>query len=205
MSLDPSEGYDVTLVDEKIVAITSGHSSKKSGIYIINTENQSKQQFVELPGSPYGITRNHDSLFVCVQGLGIYKVNTVDYTISHVISCNLPWLSYVSVFADKIYYTDYTHQSVVCCERNGSCVWTFKNDSVLMLPRGITVDNDGNVFVVGEKSSNVVIIANDGKSYKEILTKEDGLHNPSAISFDKQKRKLLVANLSRTAFLYNVT
>ncbi|XP_052080381.1 uncharacterized protein LOC127718408 [Mytilus californianus] len=203
MSLDPSHGYDLTFVDDKTVAITSGDSSK-NGIDIINIENRSKIKFINVPGPPYGITRDRDSLFVCVTELGIYKVNTFEYTTSHVISCKLPKYSYVYVFADKIYYTDNFDQSVVCCDFQGSRVWYFKDASVLKLPRGITVDNDDNVYVVGENSSNVVILSNDGKYHKEILTGKNELLHPSAISLDKQNGTLLVANRSQTAFLYKI-
>ncbi|XP_052097424.1 uncharacterized protein LOC127732428 [Mytilus californianus] len=203
MSLKPSHGFDLTFTDETTVAITSGYSQNETGINMIDIENQSKIKFIKLPSYPYGIARDSDSLFVCVLGHGIYKVNTLDDTTSLVISCYLPPYSYVSVFTDNIYFTD--GDSVVCCDLNGTRVWTFKDDSILNCPTGITVDNDGNVYVVGERSSNVVIIANDRKHHKEILTTKDGLCQPSAIFFDKLKRKLLVANINNTAFLYSVT
>ncbi|XP_052080359.1 uncharacterized protein LOC127718395 [Mytilus californianus] len=203
MLLDPSYGYDITIINEKTIAITSGYSSENIGIDIIDTESREKIKFINLPSRPFGITCDHNLLFVCVEGRGIYKVNTVDYTTSHVISCNLSGLAYVSVFKDKIYYTDCYNHSVVCCDRDGSCVWTFKGTSVLKNPRGITVDNGENVFVVGETSSNLVILSNDGKQHRKILTDEDGLREPSAIFFDKQTSKLLIANKKETAFLYN--
>lgn len=87
---------------------------------------------------------------------------------------------------------------------NGSCVWSFKDNLVFKWPRGITVDNEGQVYVVGASSSNVLIISADGKHYKEILTVADCLCSPSAIFFDKQKKELLVANAKQTAFLYSV-
>ncbi|CAG2217376.1 unnamed protein product [Mytilus edulis] len=172
-----------------------------------NLENREpkEKKFISLTGRPWGITRDHDSLFVCVEGRGIYKVNTADYTTSKVISNNLPWFSYLFIFANNIYYSDCSNHRVVCCDHNGSRVWTFADTSALLLPRGITVDNDGHVFVVGEESSNVVIISNDGKHHRQILTDKDGLRRRSAIFFDKQTRKLLVANRYETAFLYNVT
>ncbi|CAG2223814.1 unnamed protein product [Mytilus edulis] len=204
MPLDHSWGFDITLIDGKTVAITTGGSGEKIDIDIINTKNRSKIKFIDFPGCPFGITRYHGSLFVCVKESGIFKINMLDYTTSHVISCNLPPCSYVSVFSDKIYYTDYTDHSVVCCDHNGSAFWTFKDTLVLNEPEGIAVDNNGNVYVVGEKSSNVVIISSDGKHHKQILTENDGLYLPSAIFLDKQNRKLIVANTNATAFLYKI-
>lgn len=204
MLLDHSYGFDLTLMDEKTVAITSGASRMKVGIDILDIKNRTKIKFIELSSRTWGITRvrDHDSLFVCVEGRGIYKINPLDCTSSHVISCNLPPYSYVSVFSDKIYYTNYKDNSVVCCDQNGSNVWTFKDKLVLNEPRAITVDDKGHVYVVGEKSSNVVIISNDGKHHTQILTKNDGLRFPSAIFYDKKNRHMLVANTEKTAFFY---
>ncbi|CAC5394114.1 unnamed protein product [Mytilus coruscus] len=202
MSLIPSHGYDITFIDEKTVAITSGDSWEETGIDIIDIENQSKIEFISLPNCPYGITRDGESLLVCVAEHGIYKVNTLNYTKSLVIRRPLEIFSYVSVFTDKIYYTH--RECVVCCDRDGSRVWTFSNFSILKYLSGISADNDGNVYVVGKDSSNMVIISNDGKHHKEILTKGDGLCEPTAIFFDKQNMKLLVANSNDVAFLYNV-
>ncbi|XP_071150317.1 uncharacterized protein [Mytilus edulis] len=203
MSLDPR--FDITLIDEKTVAITSGESWEKVGIDIIDIKKRSKIKFIKLSRSPYGIARDHNSLFVCVERRGIYKINILDGTTSCVISCVLPSYSYVAVYKDRIYYTNNEDDSVVCCDSNGSRVWTFKDRLVLNEPEGIAVDNIGNVYVVGEKSSNVVILSNDGKHHKELLTADDGLNSPSAIFLDRENRKLLVANTEETAFLYNIS
>ncbi|XP_071149179.1 uncharacterized protein [Mytilus edulis] len=205
MLLDPSYGYDITIINEKTIAITSGDSSKHIGIDIIDIESRKKIKFISLPDRPWGITRDQDSLFVCVERRGIYRVNTLDYTTSQLISWNFSGSTYVSVFAEKIYYTDRYDHSVVCCDRKGSHVWRFKEESVLKKPRGITVDKEGNVFLVGQHSSNVVIISNDGKHHRQILTKIQGLSEPFAIFFDKQTGKLLLANTRKNAFLYSVT
>lgn len=42
-----------------------------------------------------------------------YQQYTMDYTTSHVIKSDLDWLSYVSAFGDKIYYTNDNYNSVV--------------------------------------------------------------------------------------------
>ncbi|CAG2229940.1 unnamed protein product [Mytilus edulis] len=198
--LDPSCGFDITIINEKTIAITSEDSIEHIGIDIIDTERRKKIKFINLPDSPYGITCDHDSLFVCVERRGMYQINTANHITSHVIRCNLHGGSFVSVFANKIYYTNWRDHSVVCCDYDGSRVWSFEDTSVLAIPGGITVDNDGNVFVVGQSSSNVAIISNDGKLHREILTDKDGLREPSAIFFDTQTKKLLVANKKRNCY-----
>ncbi|CAC5399370.1 unnamed protein product [Mytilus coruscus] len=71
MLLSPSYGFDITFIDEKTIAITSGDSNEHIGIDVIDTESRRKTKFINLPGRPYGITRDHDSLFVCVERRGI--------------------------------------------------------------------------------------------------------------------------------------
>ncbi|VDI23368.1 Hypothetical predicted protein [Mytilus galloprovincialis] len=205
MPLGPSCGFDITCIDGKRVAITTGGSEVKIGIDIIDVKKRSKIKFIELPSRTWGITGGHNSLIVCVEGRGIYKINTLDYTTSHVFSCDLSFYSYVAVYTDKIYYTNNKDKSVVCCDCNGSRGWTFKDNMVLNEPGGIAVDNNGNVYVVGEKSLNVVIISSDGKHHKQLLSEDDGLFTPSAIFLDKENKKLLLANTSDTAFVYNIS
>ncbi|XP_052081027.1 uncharacterized protein LOC127718987 [Mytilus californianus] len=193
------DAFDFTFVNENTVAITSGESKMHSGIALIDVETRSEIKFITLLGRPFGINCAQGSLFVCVEKFGIYELDTINYDKCCVIRCCLPWYSYIHVSSDRIYYTDYTVHSVYCCGRKGSHFWTFRDDFILKYPRGITVVNDGNVYVVGEKSSNVVIISNDGK---QILTKEEGLNEPSSIFVSQQNGTLLVANKRNNAFLY---
>lgn len=66
------------------------------------------------------------------------------------------------------FYTHANENRVSCCLYSGEPVWEFKNETVLKNPRGITVDNKGNVFVVGMDSGNILVISSDGKQYQQI-------------------------------------
>jgi sugar lactone lactonase YvrE len=62
-------------------------------------------------------------------------------------------------------------------------------------PRGIAVDEKGYLYLIGECTSNTVIISADGQYQKQILTNENGLNKPSAVCFDEPNKQLLVANV----------
>lgn len=79
-------------------------------------------------------------------------------------------------------------------------MWKFKDEGVLEYPQGITIDNNGNTFVAGMDSCNVVVISPDGRQYNQILTKEDGLDRPTSIFRDK----LLVTSQQKFAYIYDV-
>ena len=80
-------------------------------------------------------------------------------------------------------------------------MWEFKDESVLKDPRGVTVDNDGNVYVTSCNSNSVVVIEPDGRQGRQILS-SDGLKDPTGIYFDKSKNILIVTNCRGPCFLY---
>jgi DNA-binding beta-propeller fold protein YncE len=53
--------------------------------------------------------------------------------------------------------------------------WEFKNERVLKCPLGISVDNDGNLYVACHDSINVVVISPDGQRHRQLLSSKDGL------------------------------
>jgi DNA-binding beta-propeller fold protein YncE len=94
---------------------------------------------------------------------------------------------------------------VKCCTLAGDEIWSFHDDSV-KIALGIAVDSNGNVFVVGKCSNNLIVISRDGKTSKTLLTVSDGLDTPRAICYSEVQKLLLVCNeANRQAFCFNVT
>jgi DNA-binding beta-propeller fold protein YncE len=92
----------------------------------------------------------------------------------------------------------------VCCDINGTILWTFTDKSVLKTPRSITVDDYGNVYVIDANPVNVIVIYPDGKEHRQLLSKADRLENPRSLHYDRKTRQLLVANANTSAFIYSV-
>jgi DNA-binding beta-propeller fold protein YncE len=112
---------------------------------------------------------------------------------------------YVSTSGDKLYYTNINTHTVTCCDLHGTIQWEFIDKHVLQYPYGISVDNDGNVYVVGYDTKNVVVISPDGQRHRQLLSIKDGLSYPYVLDYDKSTSRLLVVNQSSTAFLFDVT
>jgi hypothetical protein len=58
---------------------------------------------------------------------------------------------------DKLYYTNYYENTVTYCDLHDTIQWELYGDRVLIGPCGISVDNAGNVYVIGCDSNNVVV------------------------------------------------
>jgi len=81
----------------------------------------------------------------------------------------MSYVNYVATFGDKLYYTNYLINTVTCCDLQGRTQWEFKDERVLRCPFGISVGNDGNVYVFGRNSSNIVVISSDGQRHRQLF------------------------------------
>lgn len=135
---------------------------------------------------------------------GIYKVDLKTNQTS-VIASTFPlntW-SYITCFKNKFYLTNDCNHTVTCCDNHGNVKWAYKDELNIRIPRGISVDKNGNVFVACKRSNNVTVISPDGSRAKQILDKQDGLEEPCALHYDRSTNRLLVANFMGRAFLFD--
>lgn len=69
---------------------------------------------------------------------------------------------------------------------------------------GISVDRDGNVYVVGTSSNNVVVISPNGQHYRDLVTSDNGIEKPVVVHVDISSCKMLVSNREGKAFVFNL-
>ena len=145
------------------------------------------------------------TIYYCARSKGLKMLNLNDKSVSDIINRNMFDVNYVATFGDKLYYTNFNTQTVICCDLQGTTQWEFKDERVLRYPRGITVDNDGNVYVTSRNSISVVVISPDGQRHKQLLSSKDGLVQPHVLDYERSTNRLLVVNKSGTAFLFDVS
>ncbi|CAC5388387.1 unnamed protein product [Mytilus coruscus] len=188
----PPYVFDVAyIIEDNTLVVTSG-DSERLGITIINIQNKNIKQEIPVDSYCYGIAVK-DIQLIC-SAAGIQLIDPYNNATNEIVCEQLPKYCYVAHFGDKMYHTNNKTESVICYEQQGTVQWTFKNKSVLKNPCGISVDNDGNVYVVGNTSNNVVVISPDGKQHKKLLTASDGLSKPYSLDFCRSTNRLLVAN-----------
>ena len=194
----------VYIKDSNSVVVSSGGGCKRC-ITIIDKESQKVLTTIFMATDIYGMAVRGRTIYYCAKDKGLKMLNLSDRSVSDIISNIMYHDDYVATSGNKLYYTNVSTHAVTCCDLHGATQWEFKDNRVLQYPTGISVDNDGNLYVVGFISHNVVVISRDGQRHKQLLSSKDGMSYPFVLDYDKSTNRLLVVNQSGTAFLFDVT
>jgi len=194
--------YDTVYIkDNNSVAVSSGEDSNRC-IAIIDIESQKVMTSISIDANIFGMAVGGRTLYCSTGDEGIKLLNLSDQSVSDVVCTDV---YYVATSGDKLYYTHWNSDIVTCCNLHGTTQWELTDERGLCDSRGISVDNDGNVYVVGGNSNNVVVISPDGQRHRELLSSKDGLIKPRVLDYDRSTNRLLVVNNSKSAYLFDVT
>jgi DNA-binding beta-propeller fold protein YncE len=201
---DKNDTYDTVYIkDNNSVAVSSGGGGKKC-ITIIDIESQKVMTTIPMDTCINGMAVRSRTIYYCTSGKGLKMLNLSDRSVSDIISSDMSNVCYVATSGETLYYTNIRTHTVTCCDLHGTTQWEFNDERVLQYPLGISVDNDGNVYVVGCYTHNVVVISPDGQRHRQLLSSKDGLSYPCVLDYDKYTNRLLVVNGKSTAFLFDV-
>jgi sugar lactone lactonase YvrE len=100
-----------------------------------------------------------------------------------------------------VYYT--CLNNVYCIKKDGSNVCTFCTPD-LKGAYGIDTDRQGNAYVVGFGSNNILRLSPDGQNSDLILREADDIVDPRTICFSRDFKKLFVSNeYGKRVVVYN--
>ncbi|CAG2234943.1 unnamed protein product [Mytilus edulis] len=125
-------------------------------------------------------------------------------------------ISRISLFQDSIYCSLYYESKVSCYKDTDEfeLLWTFQHQDIDR-PVGITVDNNGFVYIVSRRNSKIVVVSPDGKTCQTILSEADGIKDPWAIDINRETGMMIVSSkisddtdysgaTYQTAFVYKI-
>jgi DNA-binding beta-propeller fold protein YncE len=197
--------YDTLYIKEDNSVAVSCGGGRKTCIAIIDIESKKVMTTISMNTHIWGMAIRGRTIYYCTREKGLKMLNLSDKSVSDIINRDMSNVNYVATFRDKLYYTNWKTHTVTCCDLQGITQWEFKDKRVLKCPRDISVGNDGNMYVIGRDSINVVVISPDGKRHKQLLSSEDGLVEPQVLHYDRSTNRLLVVNERSVAFLFDVT
>ncbi|XP_063435845.1 uncharacterized protein LOC134716768 [Mytilus trossulus] len=201
-----SQPIDVTCIDDKIIAITHNHPDGPLKIETINICSKKKEKDIDISGCCYGITNIHGRIIYCSLSKGIQAVHFSGNDHSTIVEQPMmfEW-KYVTASEDKLYHTNRITDIVTCYNTTGEKVWEYNDKSFLKNIRGVTTDNDANVYVASFGNHSIVVISADGKHARRLIRGEDGLSQPCGIYLDKTRNNLLISCNNGDVHMYKVS
>ncbi|XP_071121940.1 uncharacterized protein [Mytilus edulis] len=191
---------DVAYVNNETVAVVS---SSEVNIKLVNLKSGRAFSSIHTDLPSKGLTYIKGSFIISSDEGHLLEVGLED-TKTNIIGSNVV-ATYVASFENNLYFEEQDTNIVVCQNRNGDLLWTFTDETVIKGIRCITVDEHGNLFVVGKESKNVIIISSDGTKHKILLSETNLCGSPWAIDYNSELNVLLVANKKDgQVFLYSV-
>ncbi|CAG2210555.1 unnamed protein product [Mytilus edulis] len=188
----------ITEIDSNTVAVTCRYDNT---ILIINISTRSITSTIKTSGSCFGISYNDNNLYVVIN-MDIIHVMDLTGEVIRTIPLPTDYILDITVDRDRLVCINIT--SIYCCSLDGKLMWEFKNDKFKTL-NCVTTDNEGNVYVTDRETHTVLVVSDDGKHHRELLTESDGLDRPCGIYYDKKENILLVCNnFSGNAFPFDV-
>ncbi|XP_052082888.1 uncharacterized protein LOC127720346 [Mytilus californianus] len=191
--------FGVAVIDKDTVATTLTNQLK---IDIVDVNSSNVQRSIPTCYTCFGIHYTAEQLVVNLNKKTIQFFDLSGNTLLTLSTSNNS--SNCSLFNDKLYYTTSKSDNVYSTELNGETRWKFdcqKSD----YPSGITNDASGNIFVACRNSHQVMVLGEEGKTSRILLTNENSLQKPRAIHYDRKNNFLFVCNISGQCFVYKVT
>ncbi|XP_033726123.1 uncharacterized protein LOC117315830 [Pecten maximus] len=190
--------FDLCLMDNNTVAVAV---DSPGGIHVVKVEASklSLSSEIRIPNGKdcYGITHTDGRFIVGTDGGGVYSVTQDGVTeLLHQYNSNCYSLTHDPVKGDTLVSVySYNPGDVAVSRRSADKRHTdVMKVGVVWCPRGIDVDREGNIYVCGYSSHNVVHMSGDGTHARELLTSSNWMNNPMAISVNGDK--FVVTNLN---------
>ncbi|CAC5380246.1 TRIM2_3 [Mytilus coruscus] len=196
--ISPLIPHDSTCIDDKTVAVPTLYNNT---IVILDTENKQVTNTIKT-GRCRGIIYRQEQLLYCEIEKGIVGIQLSNNKVITIVKDDTVenhW-SYITTSGENIYYTG-NGSTVKCYSVRGEKRWEYKNNSILMDPTGIAVDQNGVVYVLSNGDKCVVLISEDGKNGRTLFTIKDGITESYGIYL--RTNKLIVVTLTGQILQFN--
>lgn len=203
--------FDLTIINSNWIAVTHFEQEYRTMIQKLNGTYINYAEMMNLTSDSrikimtknrcLGISNQNGRIYIVVKEEGILVADLAG-NILNALPINTRNVTYISTSKEIICYSDDVQNSVHCCNMEGTEIWIFRHESVI-LPAGVSFGDNKEMFVVGCASNNISLIHSDGTESKTLLTAADGLSEPRAMHYDKSSKTLIVCDETNVA-LYNV-
>ncbi|XP_069105360.1 E3 ubiquitin-protein ligase TRIM56-like [Argopecten irradians] len=193
----PGNPIDMCLVNNTTVAV----AVRGKGVHVVKVGDKklSLSSVINTKKKIIGITHRDGRFVVSVECGGVYSLTQDGATDMLHTYDNICWnLGHDTERGDILVSTNNNTDGQVAVSRLSPDKrrTDVMKVGVVRGSAGINVDREGNIYVCGWNSHNVVQISGDGTRVRELLTSTDGIQKPRTIAVNGEK--FVVSNLNDT-------
>lgn len=180
--------YSIALINQSCVAV----SHKQNAISIVNINTRKIIRTIKTKEMPSGVTTKDGEILYCAIAIGLRKLdfdteeeNTVYY------DCSVSKHSKISALNGRICYSNFYKHNLTVLDSEYNVIFKYEDTNMLKGPLGIAIDQKGYVYATGYISENLVAVSPDGKKVDQLLSRDDGLNNPTLLHYDQYSRLIV--------------
>lgn len=165
--------FGIAILNPSTIATTLSTAKKVVFIELLSNEDRVMKQ-ISLIGECFGIDTSGNRLAIAVKGYGI-QIFSVDGSLLKTIQFACTVLSFNG---SNIYYVEINTTKLNCCDLHGRSIWdiTLPVQTFRDYP-SLSIDDVGNVYISERYDDKFFVVSADGKRYRQLLQKSDGLYN----------------------------
>lgn len=174
-SIKTGGAYDVTLINEKLVALCNPQSRS---IYIIDVQSSAVCYTLKTNIEVLGITHYQGQIICCLPRKGLMRIDAKTGKIDdHVYDDeSVGEHSHVITDGDRICYTSFS--AITVLDSNFKVILRYTDQNYLSDPVGIAIDKHQNMFVSSNGNDKLLLISKNGSNYEVLLDKTDDPRGP---------------------------
>ena len=184
----PKELSDITSMGQDTVAVASLQSD---GIYLINIKTMTLTKTINVSSNIYGLQYVEGEFITAFCGT-LRWLSTEGLRLRDSENHREAWLVRS---LGKNSYICADGKNAVSYTKDERKQFTYSSPT-LSNPRGIDVDVDGNIYIVGYKSDNIHQITSEGKHVRTISTTDFGISEPWVLRFKPNSAVFLLTSFN---------
>ncbi|CAC5413787.1 unnamed protein product [Mytilus coruscus] len=187
-----------------VISETQAAVSDCSGnaITIIDTESGRVDHSFQMDGDIFALSFRKGRFLILVNGIG-FCITDVEGNVINKIPYSYTDILFAMLLDDRIYFSHWRRDRVVCCDLKGIDIHEFK-DKKLKAPIGVACIDKNVLFITGYKSKNICALSSSGDELKELYCNSN-LRRIRAINYYPGKQQLLVSTEDGKVFLFEVS
>ena len=207
-----SAGCNDVTVTEDDIAVVSTDDEKLHFLDITDPPTSSVQRSVSLGYVVWGITTTHKDKLVVTVDTTPRSVRMIDINGKEVWSVSkgpdnqqlfdAPWYIVTSKINDTetVIVSDWGKETLTLLNANNGSL--LKSDDMKgKRPRGITVDNDGNIFVACYKTREICVWSNDFTKSRTLISGKDLEMVPDCIAYSRSTDTLYIGHYGNCDYI----